>query len=179
GTGLGLATVYGIVTQSGGSVLVSSEPEKGSVFSIYLPRVEDLLETAPSEDALIEIPRGSETLLLVEGDDLVRNLVCKILRKCGYGVLETSDSLEALRVSGQHPGPIHLMVTDVVMPQMNGHDLAQRLAPLRPEMRVLYISGYTDDAVLRRDALEGDIHFLQKPFTPDALARKVREVLDA
>ncbi len=179
GTGLGLATVYGIVTQSGGSVSISSEPEKGSVFSIYLPRVEDLLETAPSEDALIESPRGSETLLLVEGDDLVRNLVCKILRKCGYGVLETSDSLEALRVSGQHPGPIHLMVTDVVMPQMNGHDLAQRLAPLRPEMRVLYISGYTDDAVLRRDALEGDIHFLQKPFTPDALARKVREVLDA
>ncbi|OGG56641.1 MAG: hypothetical protein A3F84_08440 [Candidatus Handelsmanbacteria bacterium RIFCSPLOWO2_12_FULL_64_10] len=178
GTGLGLATVYWIVTQSGGHISVASEPGEGSTFSIYLPRAEDPAEAAPSADATVELPRGSETLLLVEDDELVRNLVGMILRRCGYAVLEASDGQEALRVSGCHPGPVHLMVADVVMPRMNGHELAQRLTPLRPEMKVLYISGYANDADVRQDALEGDIHLLQKPFTPEVLARRVREVMD-
>jgi CheY-like chemotaxis protein len=178
GTGLGLATVYGILSQSGGSITVSSEPGRGATFSIYLPRVEEPLSTTPAGDALTALPRGTETLLLVEDDDLVRNLVGTILRECGYGVLEASDGLEALRLGEGHPGPIHLVVTDVVMPQMNGRELVQRLHPLHPDMKVLYISGYTDDATVRGGAPEAGVHFLQKPFTPDTLARAVREALD-
>ncbi len=179
GTGLGLATVYGVVKQSGGYIWVDSEPGQGTMFKIYLPRVEDAAELVEPSPAPPELPRGSETILLVEDDEAVRHLAREILQMHGYTVLEARHRGEALRMAGDHAGPIHLMVTDVVMPGMSGRALAGLLGPLRPDMKVLYMSGYTDDAIVHHGVLDPGTAFLQKPFAADALARKVREVLDA
>jgi len=180
GTGLGLSTVYGIVEQSGGHIWVYSELGKGTTFKICLPVVAE--DVAPDRDGVevLEPPStGAETVLLVEDAARVREVVREILEISGYRILEAPHGAAALEISQRHEGTIHLMVTDVVMPQMSGRELAQRLAPLRPEMRVLYMSGYTDDAIVRHGILEEGTAFLSKPFTPDALAAKVRALLDA
>jgi len=177
GTGLGLATVYGIVKQSGGHVEVQSAVGQGTTFRVYLPR----LDRGPAEgaDPAGDSPgHGSETILLVEDDETVRTLVRTVLRKNGYTVLEAGDGGEALVVAERHTGPIHLLLTDVVVPQLGGRRLADRLVALRPELRVLFTSGYTDDEVVRRGVFEAETSLLQKPFSPETLARKVREVLD-
>jgi len=179
GTGLGLATVYGVVKQTGGYVWVYSEPGQGAAFKIYLPRVVDAVETAARETVVTESPRGTETILLVEDEEGVRELTRDILRASGYTVVDAEHGGEALLACERHAGPIHLLMTDVIMPQMSGRELAERLTRLRPDMKVLYVSGYTDDAVVRHGVLESGTAFLQKPFIPDTVTRKVREVLDA
>jgi PAS domain S-box-containing protein len=177
GTGLGLAMVYGIVKQSGGYIWVYSEVGKGATFKIYLPRTEETIdESGPGRDAL-KAQEGTETLLLVEDEDAVRALVRNVLREKGYRILEASRGEEALELAEQFGGPIDLLVTDVVMPQMNGRELARRLTTLLPRIKVLYISGYADNAVWYQGGLDSGGAFLQKPFSPEALARKVREVL--
>jgi two-component system cell cycle sensor histidine kinase/response regulator CckA len=178
GTGLGLSTVFGIVRQSGGTVWVYSEPGRGTTFKIYLPRTQEVLATsvAPPPDPS---PRGSETVLLAEDDAPLRLLVRTALARLGYQVLEAESADEALLLCARFSGPIHLLLTDVVMPKVGGRELAERLAALRPETRVLFMSGYTDDTVVRHGVLAAGIAFLQKPVTPQSLARKVREVLDA
>jgi PAS domain S-box-containing protein len=177
GTGLGLAMVYGIVKQSGGYIWVYSEVGKGSTFKIYLPRTEETIdESGPGRDAL-KAQEGTETLLLVEDEDAVRALVRNVLREKGYRILEASRGEEALELAEQFGGPVDLLVTDVVMPQMNGRELARRLTTLLPRIKVLYISGYADNAVWYQGGLDSGGAFLQKPFSPEALARKVREVL--
>lgn len=179
GTGLGLATVYGIVKQSQGSIFVYSEVNRGTSFKIYLPRIEGAAEEAPRIEAKAPSrPSGNETLLIVEDDEAVRALTRTVLRNSAYHVIESADGAEALRWAEGHADPIHLLVTDVVMPGMSGRELAERMTDLRKEVKVLYVSGYTDDSVVRHGLLEAEVAFLQKPFTPDALARKVREVLD-
>jgi PAS domain S-box-containing protein len=183
GTGLGLATVFGIVKQNGGHIGVYSEVGQGTTFKIYLPLagmprvsesaakpVQPLLQSAAA--------RGSETLLLVEDEDQVRELIGDILTAQGYQVLAANDGVEALQAAGEHEGPIHLLLTDVVMPRMSGRALADQLRSSHPEMRVLYTSGYTDNAIVHHGVLEEGVHFLSKPFELEALARKVRDVLD-
>jgi PAS domain S-box-containing protein len=196
GTGLGLSTVYGIVRQSGGHIRLDSEPAKGATFRVYLPRVEQSQPalargvSGEPEGAAVareevrggertEARRRRETVLLVEDAKRVRQVVREILEMNGYEVLEARHGAEALKLSARHQGPIQLMVTDVVMPEMSGRELAQRLMPLRPDMRVLYMSGYTDDAIVRHGVLDSGIAFIAKPFTPDSLAAKVRDVLDS
>jgi len=179
GTGLGLSTVYGIVKQSGGYIWAYSEPGQGTTFKIYLPRV-----AAPADSVLpvthwSALPQGTETLLLVEDEPEVRWLVRDMLQQLGYTILEARHGIEAQVLSIQHPGPIHLLITDVVMPQMSGREIAEQLRSEHPETKVLYMSGYTDDAVVRHGVLAAEVAFLQKPFTPEALAVKVREVLDS
>ncbi len=179
GTGLGLATVYGIVKQSGGWIWVYSEPGHGTSFKIYLPRVaEAVAPAAPSPVPPVSV-RGSETVLLVEDDEMIRKLVQKVLKANGYTVLVAASGGDAERVAGQHEGPIHLLMTDVVMPGLNGREVAQRLTAARAGIRVLYLSGYTDDAIVHHGVLDPGVAFLQKPFTPAVLGRKVREVLDS
>jgi two-component system, cell cycle sensor histidine kinase and response regulator CckA len=177
GTGLGLSTVFGIVQQSGGNVCVDSEIGKGTTFKIYLPRV----------DAELDVPRvvtapttlsGTETVLLVEDEAQVRTIVFNVLRRQGYRVLVAENAGEALLISEKHLERIDLLLTDVVMPQMSGPELAKRLASARPEMKVLCMSGYTDDSIIRHGVLNSGVAFLQKPITPVVLATKVREVLD-
>jgi PAS domain S-box-containing protein len=180
GTGLGLATVYGIVQQSGGHIRVNSAADSGSTFLIYLPRVE-APEDAGQEAVRPPLPHpspGTETVLLAEDEEVVRRFAREILSGNGYKVLEAGNGREALLLSEAHRGEIHLLLTDVVMPKIGGRELADRIRTLRPELRILYMSGYTDDAILRDRVLEDGIPFLQKPFTPEGLARKVREVLD-
>lgn len=177
GTGLGLAMVYGIVKQSGGFIWVYSEPGQGTTFKIYFPRVEKAVAPALSTRVLGESLRGSETILLVEDEDALRSLVRGVLESNGYAVLAAGRPEEALEISERHKEPIQLMLTDVVMPQMSGRELADRLVGLHSETKVLYMSGYTDSAIVRNGVLEEGIPFLEKPFTPEALARKVREVL--
>jgi PAS domain S-box-containing protein len=177
GTGLGLATVYGVVKQSGGSVKVYSESGVGTTFKVYLPRVELPVTVGQSTPPQF-LPRGAETVLVAEDDAGVRGLTCLALRGFGYEVLEAGNGEDAVQVLDAHPGPIHLLLTDVVMPGMGGRVLAERVAARHPEARVLYVSGYTDDAVVRHGILEEQVEFLAKPFTPLVLACKVRNVLD-
>ncbi len=178
GTGLGLATVYGIVKQSGGFIWVYSELNHGTSFKIYLPRVAESVAAATPTDQVKQPPRGTETVLLVEDAAAVRIVTRQVLDRLGYTVLEAPNGEAALHLATKHRGPIHLLLTDVVMPELGGRQLAERLTPLRPGLKVLYVSGYTDDAVVRHGVLEAGIAYLQKPFTPEILARKVREVLD-
>jgi two-component system, cell cycle sensor histidine kinase and response regulator CckA len=178
GTGLGLSTVYGIVSQSGGSIWVYSETRLGSTFKIYLPRADEGRVDAEARGEEREIPRGRETVLLVEDEDAVRRIAAEFLRKQGYTVLEAHQGGDALLICRRTESVIHLMVTDVVMPGMSGRELVENLAPLKPEMRILYMSGYTDNAIVHHGVLEPGVNFLQKPFTLNDLARKVRDVLD-
>ena len=177
GTGLGLSTVFGIVQQSAGSIAVSSEEGKGTTISIYFPRVAPSTEVARSPTTRATL-RGAETILLVEDEEQVRVVASSILRRSGYRVLEAQHAAEAFRLCEQHPASVHLLVSDVVMPQMSGPALATQLAKAQPGMKILFMSGYTDDSIVRHGILEGQIAFLHKPLTPDTLLRKVRDVLD-
>jgi len=179
GTGLGLSTVYGIVRQSEGIIAVRSEPGHGAAFEIYLPRVAEPRETRRRTAAEVPASKGSETILVVEDADAVRELILGMLRGKGYNVLVASDGDEALETAEKFEGAIHLLVTDVVMPRVSGPELAQRLLKARPDMGVLFMSGYTDKGIIFGGLVEPDTAFLQKPFTTGELARKVRGVLDA
>ena len=179
GTGLGLATVYGIVRQSGGGVEVMSKPDYGTTFHVYVPRVSETVEAPAGASPARELSGGSETILLVEDEGAVRSLAKQVLEQNGYTVLEASNGGEALVFADQHRGRISLLITDVVMPGMSGPDVAERLASLRPEIRVLYISGYTDNAIGDGGVVEMGMAYLSKPFSPDALLLKVRGILDA
>jgi two-component system, cell cycle sensor histidine kinase and response regulator CckA len=180
GTGLGLSTVYGIVKQSGGYIWVRSEPGRGTTFKIYLPRVAAMEETVSPQPpvTVAEETRGQETILLVEDDATVRHLTRDYLRVQGYNVLEAADPAVALQITIAHSGPIQLLLTDVIMPGMNGRELAEQVGSVRPETRVLYMSGYTENAIGHNGTLEPGINLLQKPFTLPALKTKVRETLD-
>jgi two-component system cell cycle sensor histidine kinase/response regulator CckA len=177
GTGLGLSTVFGIVRQSGGSLWVYSEPQRGTTFKVYLPRV-DAEAQAGAAAPLPATLRGEETVLLVDDDDQVRAVTHSILQRYGYHVLDASSAAEALDHSEEHAGTIHLLLTDVVMPGVSGPELARRLLESRPTMKVICMSGYTDDSIVRHGVIDGNLAFLQKPVTPQALTRKIREVLD-
>jgi CheY-like chemotaxis protein len=177
GTGLGLSTVFGIVKQSGGSVEVYSEPGRGTSVKVYLPRIDQPVAIDAEAARKINV-RGSETILLVEDDEMVRNLVRETLHREGYKILDAPGPLEAKRIAEQFTSPIQLMITDVVMPKVSGRELAEQLSRRRPDMKVLYMSGYTDNAILNSGLLHKEVAFLQKPFTPAALTDKVREVLE-
>jgi PAS domain S-box-containing protein len=180
GTGLGLSTVFGIVKQSGGHVAVYSEVGRGTSFKVYLPRTQEKGEIAAVGAARDEVPRtGSETILLVEDAEALRLLIAEILEVGGYRVLPGASPEAALAAAEAHAGPIHLLLTDVVMPGMSGREVADRIKASRPTVKVMYMSGYTDEAIGHHGALEPGTHFMQKPFTADALLRKVREVLEA
>jgi signal transduction histidine kinase len=178
GTGLGLAMIDGFIKQSGGHIFVYSEPELGSSFKIYLPEVEDALSSASVPPAIDKTPHGDETILLVEDEPAVRSLARHVLQTYGYKVLEAARGDEAVQLAETHKGTIHLLVSDVVMPGTSGRRMADRIVALKPGIKVLFLSGYADDAVVRHGILTSGIAFLQKPFTPNALVRKVRNVLD-
>jgi len=178
GTGLGLSTVYGIVKQSGGVIGVESKVGSGTTFKIYFPRVDGTAENGVVDVPSGESVQGRETILLVEDEPAVRGLVHETLRLQGYTVLEARHGIEALLAGTKHLGTIHLLLTDVVMPQMSGPEVAEKLCSLRPDMKGLYMSGYPDHPVFSQGGIKRDTAFLQKPFTPTALAEKVREVLD-
>ena len=177
GTGLGLAMVYGIVRQSGGDVAVTSEPQRGTTFRIYLPEVSAPVETDQALAANEPLPRGSETVLVVEDELQLKELTCRILGDQGYQVLGTTDARQALEICSSHRGPIHLLVTDMVMPRMSGGELAESARAMRAEMKVLYMSGYTDSSTVHNGSQRDPVPFLQKPFTPLELGRRVREAL--
>jgi CheY-like chemotaxis protein len=178
GTGLGLSTVYGIVRQSGGFISAYSEIDHGTTFRIYLPRVESEVRVQPSKPASRSLPDGSATIMLVDDDDAVRNVASRILSRAGYALLVASSPQEAERLWTGHEGEIDLLMTDLMMPDMNGGELAERLLSSRPNARVLYTSGYTSETVVRGGLVVGEVPFLAKPFTIDAVLKKVREVLD-
>jgi CheY-like chemotaxis protein len=181
GTGLGLSTVYGIVKQAGGDVRLTSEMGRGTTFTIYLPRiVDELEETERTVAAVAEAEsRGNETVLLVEDEEHLRGLAVRILKAHGYTVLMAIDGADAIRQAKEYPNPIHLVLSDVVMPGMSGRLLSEQLVSARPTVKVLFMSGYTDDDVMRRGILDRRTSFLEKPFTPAQLVSKVRQVLDA
>ncbi|HLB82533.1 MAG TPA: ATP-binding protein, partial [Gemmatimonadales bacterium] len=180
GTGLGLATVYGIVKQAGGFIWVYSEPGRGTSFKVYLPRVDEPADPAVARPAAAAEPRrGTETVLVVEDAAAVRMVSRQVLERYGYAILEAPDGDTALRLAAKHHGPIHLLLTDVIMPGLSGRQLAEQLARLRPDMRVLYVSGYADNAMAHHGILQSGAAYLQKPFTPETLARRVQDVLDA
>ena len=177
GTGLGLASVYGIVHQTGGRIVVRSAPGQGATFDLYFPATDEAREPAPAPPQAAPRATNGQTVLVVEDRDDVRRLTCKLLRGYGYLVLEAAGGEEALRIANGHAGGIHLLLTDVVMPGLSGSELATALSLRRPETRVLYMSGYADDSIVRRGVLEPGVALLAKPFTPDGLLRKVSEVL--
>jgi nitrogen-specific signal transduction histidine kinase/ActR/RegA family two-component response regulator len=179
GTGLGLATAYGIIRQSGGAIAFLSEPGSGTTARIYLPQAQPEGVEGHAEVASHDRLEGGETILLVEDEARVRKLIVDVLTARGYRVLEATRGEEAIRLCRVHEGAIDLSVVDVVMPEMSGPDLIRQLTPLKPQMRVLYISGYTDEAIVHHGILRSGAAFLQKPFLPEALLRKVREVLDS
>jgi CheY-like chemotaxis protein len=184
GTGLGLATVYGIVKQSGGFIWVYSEPSQGTTFKIYLPRVDAPMEPSPVPPAPTASLHGSETILVVEDQEEVRKLTRRMLEARGYHVLVAASGDEALGVGAElealpHAQRIDLLLTDVVMPGRSGREVALLLAPAHPKMKVLYMSGYTDESIVHHGVLESGIALLEKPFSAEGLARKVREVLDS
>jgi CheY-like chemotaxis protein len=178
GTGLGLATVFGIVKQSGGDIVVESIPGQGTTFRVFLPRAHASVDRIEPDGPSTEAPQSSETILLVEDEVLVRGLERKLLEQRGYTVLEAESVGHALELARDHDGVIDLLLTDVVMPELSGRELAQRLTLVRPEMRILYTSGYAADAISHHGVLEPGIAFLPKPLTATSLAQKVREVLD-
>jgi two-component system cell cycle sensor histidine kinase/response regulator CckA len=177
GTGLGLAMVYGIVRQSGGDVAVTSEPQRGTTFRIYLPEVSAPVDSDQAVPPREPMPRGTETVLVVEDELQLKELTCRILGDQGYQVLGTTDARHALELCSTHRGPIHLLVTDMVMPRMSGAELAESARAMRVEMKVLYMSGYTDSATVHNGTQRDPVPFLQKPFTPLELGRKVREAI--
>jgi two-component system, cell cycle sensor histidine kinase and response regulator CckA len=177
GTGLGLATVYGVVKQSGGFIYVYSEVGQGTTFKVYLPQVVAEVDKEVSEKPVAPAS-GSETILFVEDEESVRELVRDYLSAAGYHILEASDGVQALEVAAAHEGTIEILVTDVVMPRLSGRELASRVTAERPNVKVLFISGYTDDSIFRHGVLEGGVAYLQKPFNLKSIAQKIREVLD-
>jgi CheY-like chemotaxis protein len=179
GTGLGLATVYGIVKQSGGSIEVYSEEGVGTTFKIYLPRVMEAPSIIETKTTSEEMPSGTETILLVEDEEMVRKLSRKILEECGYTVVEAENGTEALSIFEAGDSDIDLLMTDVVMPQMGGRELSEKLTLKLPNIKILFTSGYTDDAIVRHGVIETNTNFIQKPFSPEALANKIRELLDS
>jgi CheY-like chemotaxis protein len=179
GTGLGLSTVYGIVKQCGGQISVYSEIGRGTTFKIYLPRIAQVTAVAKRESTPLKTPRGAETILLVEDEDVVRDLTRLALVKAGYTVLEAHNGEAALQVCERYEGPIHLMLTDVVMPKMGGGELAERMALLHPATKIIYMTAYTDKIISHHGVVGPVTTFLQKPFTKNALLLKVREALDA
>jgi CheY-like chemotaxis protein len=179
GTGLGLATIYGVVKQANGSIEVYSEIGKGATFKIYLPRVEGEATRPPEPSLPVDLLEGSETVLLVEDEEIVRNLGVRILASLGYRVMHAGNGDKAIELAREHVERIDLLLTDVVMPGMSGRDLANRLTRIHPETRVLFTSGYTDDAIVHHGVLDEGVSFIGKPYTLPALAKKVREVLDS
>ena len=179
GTGLGLSTVYGIVKQSGGQIEVSSAVGKGTTFKVYLPRVEGELHKKESPQPLSATPKNKEVILLVEDNDEVRAVIHEMLRICGFSVLASSSGGEALKLCESHHGDIDLLITDMVMPRMTGPELAERIKQARPRIKMIFMSGYTEHAIETSGVLEQNMHFIQKPFTPGAVARKIREVLES
>ena len=178
GTGLGLATVYAIVDQSGGSIMVSSQVGSGTTFRIYFPRFDATadVQAEPRSDRVL--PAGTETVLLVEDDESVREVNREALLLAGYRVLSAASGDEALTIVGSHSEPIHLLLTDVIMPGMSGKELADHVRGARPQMKILFASGYTADVIARQGVLESGVDLIEKPVTPSTLAKKVREILD-
>jgi CheY-like chemotaxis protein len=179
GTGLGLATVYGIVKQSQGHITVCSEVGRGATFNVYLPATQEDAGLHRTGEMPVPVARATETILLVEDESAVRTISTRVLREAGYTVLAASSGPEALELVMRHPGAIDALVTDVIMPQMSGRELAEQLVRLRPGLKVLYVSGYTDDSILHHGVLEPGVFFLEKPFTPEAILRKLGRVLAA
>jgi len=177
GTGLGLAVIYGVVRQAGGTIEVYSELGQGTTFRIYLPRVEENAQRIEKESQAMEMPGGKETVLLVEDEVILRVLGVKVLKRLGYQVLEADSGGDALVIAERHTEPIHLLLTDVVMPGMNGRELAERMTKMHPEMKVLYTSGYAENVIAHRGVIEQGLNFIGKPYAPQQLAKKLRDIL--